>query len=386
MFPPSSTISTHSTISPMDRPYAPAFPGSAPPTVPGIPPSSSAPEREDRAHRTANLGSITPASAIITPPGAKRTFPLFFFGQIPAPRMPPSDTRRLLPAPSALPSRFAPRSAARTSWTSFPECGKTIRSAGPPIPTVVNSRILAPNTSSTLPIIPPRRPCLSRPSGGYHALCQFPDIPGPHGQKYVARLQPGGNPPCGFPCLPREKDRLVPVVPYRLAEPLARGPRGRVLPRGGALENEEQVRIVERGGELLEKGVRPGIPVRLEADDDPAGGRPLPGGGKRRADLRGVMPVIVHDRHALPLSLDLEPPVHSPVVGQPLPDLVEGDPQLRSDRHRGKRVAHVVAAGGGKQDLAEDLAAADHPEAVRHPLGRNSVGPVIRPRGGAGGG
>src|SRR3989337_1812578 len=66
--PSGSTISTHSTISQMARPYAPAFIVSAPPTVPGIPPSSSAPERADRAHRTANLGSITPASATAVHP------------------------------------------------------------------------------------------------------------------------------------------------------------------------------------------------------------------------------------------------------------------------------------------------------------------------------
>src|SRR4030065_778 len=173
--PSGSTISTHSTISPMARPYAPAFIVSAPPTVPGIPPSSSAPEREDRAHRTANLGSITPASAA---PASRR------------------------------------------------------RPAAPRLLTVVNPRTLAPTPSSTLPILPPRRPCLSRPSGGYHALCQFPYISGPHGQKYVARLQPGENPPCGFPCLPRDKDRLVPAVPDRLAEPLPRGPRGPLSPPG----------------------------------------------------------------------------------------------------------------------------------------------------------
>src|SRR4030067_801535 len=124
--PSGSTISTHSTISPMARPYAPAFIVSAPPTVPGIPPSSSAPERADRAHRTANLGSITPASATRVPPP-------------------------------------------------------------PPLPPVVTPRLSAPNASSIRFLPPPGWLRLSRPLTGYNAFCQFPDIPGPHGQQYVAR-------------------------------------------------------------------------------------------------------------------------------------------------------------------------------------------------------
>src|SRR4030067_1006388 len=313
--PSGSTISTHSTISPMARPYAPAFIVSAPPTVPGIPPSSSAPERADRAHRTANLGSITPASATAVPPEAKRTFPMFFLRQTTVPRTPPSDTSRLLPPPSALTSRFA-----------------------------------------------------ARP----HAAL---------GKKCAPQARGGPSPPRRFPGLPCEKGRLVSVVPYCIAEPLARGPRDRLFSRGVHLENEEQVRVMERGDELLEKGMCPGVPVRLEADDDPAAWPHFPGSSECCPDLRRVMPVIVHDRHAFPFSLDLEPPVHPPVVGKPLPDLVEGDPQLRGHRNRRERVARVVAAGRGKRNLSEALPAVDHPEPVCHALGRDPVGPGIRLQG-----
>src|SRR5512141_2148037 len=243
--PSAPTTSTHSTSSPMLRPYAPAFIDSAPPTVPGIPESGSIPESPDRAQSTASRGSIAPASTTTDPLERNTTLERCFFVHRTVAPTPLSATRRLDPAPRTCTGRPERPSATTTSRTCPADRGNTSRSAGPPIPMVVYSRRFTWNATSmfrtTVPASLPLPP-LPREK----AFAQFPDIAGPHRQKDVPRPQGGANrlPRSGgftqIPGLPMS------VLPDRDAKRFAGGALDRLLPGGVHVEDEQNVRVLER--------------------------------------------------------------------------------------------------------------------------------------------
>src|SRR5689334_3074401 len=80
------------------------------------------------------------------------------------------------------------------------------------------------------------------------------------------------------------------------------------------------------------------------------------GGVKRGVDLGRMMAVIVNDRDAVHLSLDLKAPVGGAKVLQTLSDLVRGKIEFKPDGDGGKSVLHIVPAGHRDGKGAETLA------------------------------
>src|SRR5687768_8895905 len=78
------------------------------------------------------------------------------------------------------------------------------------------------------------------------------------------------------------------------------------LSRTVDVHEKQHVRLVEGGQELLAQMHGACVPVRLEHGDDPAI-EPGLGGGKGRADLGGVMAVVVHHGDTPRATENLEP-------------------------------------------------------------------------------
>src|SRR5205823_8148422 len=105
----------------------------------------------------------------------------------------------------------------------------------------------------------------------------------------------------------------------------------------------------ERRRELPREVTSARIEVRLEEDAQAALAVALADRGDRRRDLRGVVAVVVDDRHAVD-SGDLEAPAGAGEAREQRRRLVTRDARELECRQRRPRVASVVLAG--KRELA----------------------------------
>src|SRR5713226_8498755 len=103
--------------------------------------------------------------------------------------------------------------------------------------------------------------------------------------------------------------------------------------------------------------------MRLEHGDDPTLEASL-GGGQRRADLDGVVTVVIDDDHASHLAAYLEAALDAGETGQRLLDREERNLEIEPDTDGGQRVEDVVPAGDQEVAFAEEGAAVDDFEAA----------------------
>src|SRR5437879_6607068 len=101
--------------------------------------------------------------------------------------------------------------------------------------------------------------------------------------------------------------------------------------------------------------------LRLKDGDEPGLEANL-GGGQRRADLGGMVTVIVDDGHAARLAEYLEAALHAGETGQRLLDRVERNLEIEPDADGGEGIEDVVAAGNLQRRLTEPGPAMDDVE------------------------
>src|SRR5262245_13054521 len=420
--PAGVTATTSFTRSPIQRPPAPAFIRTQPPTLPGIPSANSSPESPQDAISRARRGTRTPAPARTRSPSRVITAASRAL-EITGVATPSSATITLLPAPRTryrAPDEASSRTIAAREAASF---GSSRNGAGPPTPIVVCgprgsfTRHSTPSSAAacwrvrslTLALMPPcssAAPPLPRGRSARGA-------PGPE-----ARRRRGADPSSRAP----PGRRLRAGAPARLF-PGRRGDSGGLrgeaqvcgadLPDASRAERQDEIAgardPLEDGGDLLHVrltvdasvtaardplGERPavdtgdrrlarGVDVRHDdgvrvpegavelgregvrarvavrlEDDDEAPSQPLARGPEGRLDLRRVMAVVVDHEDAAALAADLEASVDACEPGERPRDPRERDVELAAHRDRRQAVEHVVAPRNAQLDAAERLAGA----------------------------
>src|SRR5205814_1077602 len=140
------------------------------------------------------------------------------------------------------------------------------------------------------------------------------------------------------------------------------------LPGGVDVGQDDDVGVTEGVAEVAPEPRRAAVAVGLEDGDD-AGPLPLPGGGQRGLDLAGEVGVVVDQRDAVDLALELEAPGHAGEAAERRPDGVEGDADLDGQGGGAGGVAGVVPARSREEDLPQPLAPADEVEPAPEPVG-----------------
>src|SRR4029453_9776462 len=305
----------------------PAFIATAPPTVAGTPTRHSMPPRLSAAASRMRADRLTPAPATASSPwnSARPRQPSSLRT---TPRTPRSPTSRLLPPPmtsSDSCSRSANDSASRMSSTS---CGTMKMSAGPPMrkevwklrgslnrtsPRISPSMLLSPLGRCPGAVVEPRE----------QFPAQLPHVAGPESEHEITRSG-------GFAQVVDDR-RAIGAHVEHLAMPVGRDAVGQIagvdagdrrLARRVDVHDDEDVGLVERGQEVAPQVLGPRVAMRLEHRDH-APVEPCLGGGESRADLGGMMTVVVDDEHASGLAPDLEPALHPLEGGQRVLDPVE---------------------------------------------------------------
>src|SRR6266566_2719244 len=326
----------------------PAFIATAPPTVAGTPTRHSMPPRLSAAASRIRAERLTPAPATASSPlnSARPRQPSSLST---TPRTPRSLTSRLLPPPMTSIescSRSAKDSAKRMSSTSW---GTMKMSAGPPIRKEVWK--LSGSLNRTSPRISPsmRLSPFRRVGTVAEPLEQFPaqlaHVAGPESEHEITCS--GGFAQVvddGRPVAAQIEHLPVPVGRDAVGQVAGVHAGNRRLARGVDVHDDEDVGLVERGQEIVPQVLRPRVAVWLEHRDH-APVEPRLGGGEGRADLGGVMAVVVDDEHVAGGAPDLEAPLHPREAGQGGPDLRKRHLEVERDRGGGQRVEHVVAAG-----------------------------------------
>ena len=90
--------------------------------------------------------------------------------------------------------------------------------------------------------------------------------------------------------------------------------------------------------------------MRLEAADQAPSGVAQAGGGERRAHLARVVRVVVDERHAADLAVQLEAPPRARELRGRLRGALEVDARAHRGRERAERVEHVVPAGHAQRE------------------------------------
>src|SRR5437764_2008664 len=326
------------TKSPMLPSAVPAFIASAPPTVAGMPTSASMPPRLSAAASRMSEDRLTPAPATASSPwnSARPRQPSSLST---TPRTPRSRTSRLLPPPRTATGNCS-RSAKSKAWRmSSTSCGTTKMSAKPPMrndvwklsgslnrtsPRISPSIYLPPLGRGTLagfPSPPPVRRLAFEPSQNVRS--QLAHVAGAQGEDQVPGPADLGHVLDDARPIAAEKRHVAVAVGTDALRQIRGTDAGnRRLARWIDVHDDQHVGLVERGEELLTEVPRPGVAVRLEHRDDPAV-EPGLGGGEGRADLGGVMAVVVDHGHARRRATDLESALHAGEAGQRLGDRQE---------------------------------------------------------------
>jgi hypothetical protein len=112
-------------------------------------------------------------------------------------------------------------------------------------------------------------------------------------------------------------DVFVAELPDGLVERPSRHPGNGRFPGRINLGHDQDVGLVEGGGEAVHEQRKPGIAVRLENDHQPALPAAL-GGVQSRLDLGWMMAVVFDDHDSADVFLPLEPPSYPRIVFQRL--------------------------------------------------------------------
>src|SRR3990170_932185 len=150
-----------------------------------------------------------------------------------------------------------------------------------------------------------------------------------------------------------EKSRVLVPVPLDafVDGPAAHAGYG-LLAGGVDVHNDDRIGLVKGRKELVEKVLRPRIPVRLEHRNHLAAGSGLCS-GERGPDLRRVMAVIVDNRDPVDLALDLEAALHAAETPERRTDYLDVDIELSRHGDCGETVIDIVHPGDGKLEPAE---------------------------------
>src|SRR5262245_3077293 len=109
------------------------------------------------------------------------------------------------------------------------------------------------------------------------------------------------------------------------------------LARGVDVHDDEHVRLIEGGQELSVEMVRTGVAMGLKHRDH-APVEPRLSGSQCCADLRWMMPVVVHHQDALGLAANLKPPLHASKAGKRSLYALERHLEVQPDGDRGQRI------------------------------------------------
>ena len=268
----------------------------APPTVPGMPVANSSPVSPRSTEKLSSRASIAPASAWITandPPRERYSRKILiadiFFRLMTTPRNPPSRTRRLVPAPRTRQGMRCSLISCSSATRSCRSTGVTRASADPPDPV---GRVAAHGFLQFHLTAQVREfHCLQTLQ---YRFSQFPYVTRPEGQEQVTLPERFAE--VFHDLVPASKigNVLMPVFPDPFVHRLPGNARDGLLARRVDVHDDDPVRLVECGEELLEQVLGARVPVGLEHADHPAAERRL-GRGQCRADLGGMMAVVVHD-------------------------------------------------------------------------------------------
>ncbi len=144
--------------------------------------------------------------------------------------------------------------------------------------------------------------------------------------------------------------------------------------------HDDAVGVIESAPELAPQRLGPRIAMRLKH-----GQNAITSGGfrgrERRANLGGMMRVIVHEQEAIALVLDFKTPPGVLEAAERSDDFLKRNSQLRGEGDHPERVAHIVAARNVQDGFAQFLAAAKNTEDRREILKIDIRAAIIRLRG-----
>src|SRR5574341_1288779 len=268
--PPPVTRRTRARRSATEPPQAPAFPHTAPPTVPGTPLRISIPPRPCLLQKASRRLTRTPAPAVTSAPSRASSWKRL--GRITIRR--PSDLKGGVPR----------HGLARQDL--------------PPYPAAQFRRQIPRGSHHGVPRPPLPNPLPTRGrgrGGGQPPDDLFPDLPDvarAHGHHDVTRPGHRQHGVHEVFLYRDEGDALVTVVQDGLGDLPTVDPRNRPLAGRIDLGHEQPVRLIEGRGKVLEQGLGPSVAVRLEQGDDialEAGLGRIQGG----LDLRWMVGVVI---------------------------------------------------------------------------------------------
>ena len=152
----------------------------------------------------------------------------------------------------------------------------------------------------------------------------------------------------GTSAQPRHEAHVLGRERHVLGHQRAAHARLGVLARTVDVEHDHLVGQAQRGSELAGELPRARVQVGLEGHDDPTRTRHVPGRAQLGGHLRGVVGVVVVDRHPGGAAAELEPAAHPVEPGEPLQEALRRCPERDPGQQRGQRVERHVLAGDGQ--------------------------------------
>ena len=213
----------------------------------------------------------------------------------------------------------------------------------------VRSRVVVPVRliGARPPGRPFRRPTLVAAQDLEHLRPHHRHVTGAHGHHQVAgpgpRRQGGrGRRPGGL------EQHAAGGQRHRVGDHRAGHARHRVLAGPVDVHDHDLVGQPEGAAEPVGELQGAAVEVRLEGHHQPAAAGHGAGGAQLRADLGGVVGVVVVDADAADHALELEPAVHAAEPGQAVDQSLGRQPQLQTgQQRRGAVERHVLARAAG---------------------------------------
>src|SRR3989454_1151736 len=336
----------------------------APPTVPGTPMRPSIPPRLFFAQKVTVRPRSAAASTRAKSPSRTTSWPDLASCNTTQGNS-PSATSRFVPPPrrrcgmACRSSRLSSSGKCVCSWTRS-------KSVVPPMPSEVCSASGAPGHSST-----PRSGSAATTLGslirivrrhlGPQKNCELSqraaDVARTNRQDGVAGTRFAEQVFDAFLHGAAEDHVLVAGGADGIREGLAGDPRNRRLAGRVDIGQHEHVGLVECAAKLIPEKFGARIAMRLEKNQQPVE-LATPCGVERRANLRGVVAIIVNQRDAVDGALDVEAAAHAGEFTKALTNQVGRNIQVEGDRRGGSGIANVVDSRRRRQVEFSEIVAA----------------------------